>query len=79
LIATTKVGAGPTDAIVGADGMLWVANDGDGTVTRVDPATNADVDTVTTGGSPFVIRAGFGDVWTADFKGLDLFRLHASP
>jgi YVTN family beta-propeller protein len=79
VLATTKVGSKPTDAIVGADGMLWVANNGDGTVTRIDPATDKVVDTVTTGGGPFVIRAGFGDVWTADFKGLNLFRLHSSP
>ena len=55
--------------------MIWVANNGDGTISRIDPATNRVVDTTAVGGSPFVIRGGFGDVWTADFKGSTLIRL----
>jgi len=49
-----------------------------GSVSRIDPASGKVVDTIATGGNPFVIRAGFGDVWTADFGGTTLIRLHAS-
>ncbi|HKB93193.1 MAG TPA: YncE family protein [Gaiellaceae bacterium] len=69
----------PTDAVRGADGTEWVASRLGGSVSRIDPQSGKVVDTIATGGQPFVIRAGFGDVWTADYSGTALWRLHVSP
>ena len=72
---TVKVPAKPTDLVRGPDGMEWVASNGAGKVVRIDPKTGDVVGTVDTGGKPFVIRSGFGSVWTADFGGVDVWRL----
>ena len=42
---------------------MWVANGFDGTVLRVDPATNRVVQTIGVGGVPRAIAAGNGAVW----------------
>ena len=47
---------------VGA-GSVWVANSGDGTVTRIDPATNKTIATVAVGGSPQAITIAAGRAW----------------
>jgi virginiamycin B lyase len=72
---TVRVPAKPTDLVRGPDGLEWVASTGAGKVTRIDPKTGDVVGTIDTGGRPFVIRAGFGSVWTGDFGGTTLFRL----
>ena len=47
---------------VGA-GSVWVANSGDGTVTRIDPATNKTIATIAVGGSPQAITVAGGRAW----------------
>ena len=47
-----------------------------GTVTRIDPKTNKVVSTVRAVGSPFVARAAFGDVWSGEFQGSLIWRIH---
>ena len=47
------------------EGAVWVVSPVQGTVTRVDPASNRVVATVTTGNTPRGIAAGFGAVWIA--------------
>ena len=58
------VGDEPEGVAVGA-GAVWVANAGDGTVSRIDPATRRVVKTIEVGNSPFGIvvaaRARLGD------------------
>ena len=78
-LRTIKLPTRPTDAIRGPDGYEWVPSRFGGTVTRIDPAGGTIVDTIATGGAPFVIRAGFGDVWASNFGGSTLWRLHVSP
>jgi YVTN family beta-propeller protein len=39
ILAEVTVGDTPTSIAVG-EGAVWVANTGDGTVSRIDPATN---------------------------------------
>jgi DNA-binding SARP family transcriptional activator/streptogramin lyase len=55
------VGRGP-DALAVADGSLWVANEEDETVTRIDPATGRSV-VVAVGGHPTGLAAARGTVW----------------
>ncbi len=75
VVATIPVGNDP-QAIATTDGTLWIANSGDGTVSRIDPATNEVVATVTIGsiggeyGSPKYIAAHNGQIWaTNDAEG----------
>ena len=42
---------------------VWVANAGDGTVSRIDPASAKVVETIEVGGSPAGIAAAHGLVW----------------
>ena len=60
---------------MGPDGLVWIPNRLDNTVSRVDPATNRVVDTFRVGTSPFVLNVAFGDVWAASFGGDDVWRL----
>jgi YVTN family beta-propeller protein len=66
---TITVGSRPT-ALTVDEGAVWVANSGDGTVSRIDPATDQVVATIEVGGqdSNIDITSGDGAVWvtTAD-------------
>jgi DNA-binding beta-propeller fold protein YncE/tRNA A-37 threonylcarbamoyl transferase component Bud32 len=55
------VGKGPNDVAFGS-GSVWTANALDGTVSRIDPETNA-VDTFRVGSWPERIAVGKGGVW----------------
>jgi YVTN family beta-propeller protein len=57
-------GSRPAAIAVGG-GAVWVANAGDGTVSRIDPETNAVVATITIGGTPVGIAFGGETVWVA--------------
>jgi YVTN family beta-propeller protein len=62
VVARIPVGRGPTDIAVG-EGSVWVANYLDGTISRIDPATNSVVDTIAVGRWPEHVAAGQGGVW----------------
>ena len=55
-------------AIAFGDGAIWVANSGDDTVTRIDPATYA-TSTIPVGHGPAAIAFGDGAVWVAESGG----------
>src|SRR5829696_4412081 len=57
------VGRGPNAAAVGA-GSVWVANQRDGTVSRVDADTR-QIRTIEVGGDPSALAFGGGSVWVA--------------
>ena len=54
--------AGPAGIAVGA-GSVWVANSGDGTVTRIDPDGARSRETIQVGGSPQSVVVAGGRVW----------------
>lgn len=56
------VGDGPVALAVGA-GAVWVANSGDGTVSRIDPRTNHVIATIPVGHRPQGIAIAAGAVW----------------
>ena len=62
---TITVGKGPGDVAYG-DNAIWVTNSGDGTVSRIDPATVTITDTITLGGGEGI---AYGDnaIWVANF------------
>jgi YVTN family beta-propeller protein len=63
--AAVKVGRAPS-AVLAAQGSVWVANSGDGTVSRIDPATNRVTATIGVGGNPARLTADAGAVWVAN-------------
>jgi YVTN family beta-propeller protein len=64
---SASAGAAPSAIVVGG-GAVWVANSGDATVQRFDPATFEDgpVDTRSVGQQPSGIAFGEGAVWVAN-------------
>jgi YVTN family beta-propeller protein len=76
--ATVKTGTQPVDGIVAPDGLVWIPNLGDGTVTRIDPATARIVGSMRVGASPFVLSVAFGDVWSPDYGGNQVWRIKTS-
>jgi YVTN family beta-propeller protein len=67
--AAIRVGKAPAALIIEGS-SIWVANSGDGTVSRIDSATNRVIATIAVGGRPTHLAAGFGAVWVANSKGL---------
>ena len=57
------VGEDPTGIAVGEDGDLWVINQGDVTVNRIDPETGEVTPAKSTLGIPTGVAAGEGAVW----------------
>ena len=68
LIAQALVRTGPSSVAYGED-SVWVTNTNDNSVTRIDPKTNASVQTIPVGQGPAGIAIGGGFVWVAN--GLD--------
>jgi YVTN family beta-propeller protein len=74
--ATIPVGAGPLDVLVGQD-AVWVANATQGTVSRVDPATNTVTRTIPVGRHPVRLAAGFASIWVANQTSQTVSRIDA--
>jgi YVTN family beta-propeller protein len=74
--ATIPVGTSPVDVLVSQD-AVWVANAGQGTVSRIDPATNTVTRTVRVGRNPIRLAAGFGSIWVANQTEQTLSRIDA--
>jgi len=63
-VTTIPVGRRPVDIAADATGV-WVANAGDDSVSRIDPATGRVVATVRLGNRPSGIAVGAGRLWVA--------------
>lgn len=59
--ARIPVGSRPVSVVAGA-GAVWVANSGDGTVSRIDPVTT-EVTSIQVGGSPVAVAISGDLVW----------------
>lgn len=77
IAATVEVGDAPTAVAAGAD-AVWVANAGEGTVTRIDPVTNRVVATISVGGTPDEIAIGPDVVWVARSDNSSVLRIDPS-
>jgi YVTN family beta-propeller protein len=65
VLATIPVG--PVETILVDSGEVWVATN-DGTVSRIDPATNQVVDTIEASRSPEQLALGGGSLWVSDAR-----------
>jgi virginiamycin B lyase len=78
-VARIRLGGRPWGVAIG-EGAVWVGNWDDGTVARVNPATNEVAWRVTLNlslgvASPVGVAAGGGSVWAADNAGDEVWRL----
>ena len=64
IVADIPVGTDPASIAVG-EGSVWVANTGDNTLSRIDPATR-QVHTIGLGVTPTGVATGLGGVWVGD-------------
>jgi YVTN family beta-propeller protein len=76
VVATIPVGADPAD-VLASDGAVWVANTAQGTVSRIDPATNTVTRTIQVGRDPVRLAAGFGSIWVANQTSQTVVRIDA--
>ncbi|HEX5881421.1 MAG TPA: hypothetical protein VF468_24355 [Actinomycetota bacterium] len=76
VVAAIPVGASPVDVLVSQD-AVWVANAAQGTVSRVDPATNTITQTIRVGRNPIRLVAGFGSIWVANDTEQTISRIDA--
>ena len=65
LVARIGVGATPT-AVAAGEGAYWVTNADSHLVSRIDPGTNAVVETIPVGNGPSGIATGAGAVWVVN-------------
>jgi streptogramin lyase len=72
--AKVVTGKNPCGAI-GAAGALWVANDGAGTLARIDPKKNRVTRRIKVGRGACELAVGFGAVWVANYRTGSLFRV----
>jgi streptogramin lyase/tRNA A-37 threonylcarbamoyl transferase component Bud32 len=61
-----SVGQDPTGVAIAEDGDLWVINQGDSTVSRIDPENGEVTSTKSTLGIPTGVAAGEGAVWVSN-------------
>ncbi len=64
VVQAIRVGNGPSALAVG-EGAVWVVNRHDGTLSRIDPATNSVTWTGAVGSDPTAVAVGEGAVWVA--------------
>jgi YVTN family beta-propeller protein len=73
-VERVPLGNGPSALATGAGGV-WVTDDVDNTVTRIDPATNAVASTTPVGRGPSAVATGGGAVWVANTQDNTVVRL----
>jgi streptogramin lyase len=74
VVARVHTGASPGGAVA-AFGAVWVANDGAGTLVRIDPRTNRVTRRVRLRPGLFSIARGFGAIWAVNYKRDSLTRV----
>jgi YVTN family beta-propeller protein len=72
--AVVPLGTSPS-ALATGDGAVWVAHYNEGTVSRIDPATRAVVETIPVGTTPSGIAAGAGAIWVTNNYGATVSRI----
>src|SRR4051812_13343821 len=67
VVARVPTGDSPGGATA-AYGAVWVANDGSGTLARIDPTTNRVTRRVRLRPGLFSVTHGFGALWAVNYK-----------
>jgi streptogramin lyase len=74
LRAQIEVGGTPVEATAGPDGLVWVTDKERSRVVRIDPATNAVVDSFAAGPGAYAMARIGDSVWVTSFAGSDIRR-----
>jgi streptogramin lyase len=74
VVARIHTGASPGGAVA-AFGAVWVANDGAGTLVRIDPRTNRVTRQVRLRPGLFSVAAGFRSIWAINYRRNSLTRI----
>src|SRR3954462_10333671 len=74
VVARIETGMAPGGATA-AFGAVWVANDGSGTLARIDPETNRVTQRVRLRPGVFSVTHGFGALWIVNYKSGALTRV----
>jgi len=74
IAAKVAVGNQP-DGLIYAYGSLWVANFGDGSVSRVDPASRRVVATIAAGAGAITVASVGSQIWVANFEASSVTRI----
>ena len=72
------VAVGSPDGLAYGDGSVWAVDRTDGTVSRIDPATHAVVQTIRVGADPAAVTVTGGDVWVANSGDGTVSRINAA-
>ena len=72
--AAVALGSSPS-ALAGGNGAVWAADYNSGTVSRIDVATRARVQTIEAGTTPAGLAVGAGSVWVTNHYGGTLSRI----
>jgi DNA-binding beta-propeller fold protein YncE len=72
--ARITTGSGPCESAAAA-GAVWVANDGGGTLARIDPRSNRVTARIRVGRGSCAVAAGGGAVWVANYRTGQLLRV----
>ena len=73
--AAKIVTGGNPCGVTAAAGALWVANDGSGTLARIDPKKNRVTRRIKIGRGACEVAAGFGAVWVTNYRTGSLLRV----
>jgi serine/threonine-protein kinase len=80
VVKTIEVGRNPDSITVADDGAVWVTNDRDGTLSKIDPKTDAIVGKpLPVGKNPDGVVAAKGVIWTAGTDDRKVRRIQAEP
>jgi YVTN family beta-propeller protein len=74
VVAATPL-AGAPSAVVTSAGSVWVADAGNGTVSRIDSHSGVVIDRISVGGDPVSIASGDGAIWVANAVGATILRI----
>ena len=72
------VAVGSPDSLAYGDGSVWAVDRTGGTVSRIDPATHAVVQTIPVGTDPAAVTVKGGDVWVANSGDGTVSRINAA-
>src|SRR5690349_5929038 len=75
VVARVQTGVAPCSE-TGGFGYLWVGNNGAGTISRVDPATNTVTATIGVGRGPCGVAVGAGAVWVDGYGSSSVIRVN---
>jgi virginiamycin B lyase len=74
-----QIAVGAAEDVLDAGGAIWVTNHHEGSVSRIDPATNTVIDTIMVGqagsNGPQQLAEGFGSVWVGESNTHSVIRM----